>query len=105
MSAKQLRRALHIKERLDTLENELKRLVAAPWQRDRQAKRTMSAAARAKIAATQRARWAKRKRRLPATPAKKVRRKLSPQGRAKLAALAKARWAKLKAAGKKSLGS
>ncbi|MEA3187805.1 MAG: hypothetical protein QOD99_1635 [Chthoniobacter sp.] len=62
----------------------------------------MSAAARERIAAAQRARWAKLKGKgaakstAPATkPARKTRKKgnLTPEGRAKLAASMKARWA------------
>ena len=67
-------------------------------------KRGMSAAGRARIAAAQRARWAKQK----GTPAeksgtaarkpKKAKRNLSPEARAKIAAAQKRRWAKQKAA-------
>jgi len=65
---------------------------------------TMSAAARAKIAAAQRARWAKQK---GQTPAKKTssaakrasrRKPMSPAMRKKLSALMKARWAARKKA-------
>jgi hypothetical protein len=62
----------------------------------------LSAAARERIAAAQRARWAKLKaKKTPAAPAKpaKKKRTLSAAARAKLAALMKARWeAKKKAA-------
>ena len=75
-------------------------------------RKKMSKAARAKIAAAQKARWAKvkasrdlkkasrenKKRRL-----KKAKRKMSAAAKAKISAAAKARWAKAKAAGKKSL--
>ena len=68
----------------------------------------MSAAARAKIAAAQKARWAKVKgaKSLPTkltvkTPVKRG--KMSAAVKARLSAMAKARWAKAKAAGKKSL--
>jgi hypothetical protein len=59
-------------------------------------KRTMSPEAREKIAAAQRARWAKSKG--TASPAKAVKAPkqkggISPEGRAKLAAAMKARWA------------
>lgn len=67
----------------------------------------MSPAARAKIAAAQRARWAKVKRSPEATVAAKVAksptRKISAAGRASISAAAKARWAKVKAAGKNRL--
>jgi hypothetical protein len=67
-------------------------------------KRILSAAARAKIAAAQRARWARTKgTAAPAAaataPAKApVKRILSPAARRKIAAAQKARWAKYRAA-------
>ena len=63
LSAQQLRRAAAIKEQIQSLENELRRIfgsstkpvaVAAPKKR-----RKMSAAGRAKISAAAKARWAK----------------------------------------------
>jgi len=69
-------------------------------------KRTMSPEARARIAAAQRARWAKSKSVAKAPAAfstKKTAKKkgqLSPEGRAKIVAALKARWA-AKRAGKK----
>jgi hypothetical protein len=59
----------------------------------------MSASARARIAAAQKARWAKVKGNGGSGP----RRRMSSAARAKIAAAAKARWAKAKAAGRKSL--
>jgi len=64
----------------------------------------MSAAARAKIAAAQRARWARQKGTAVGT-AKKGRRKMSPAARAKIAAAARARWAKAKAANRRTLAT
>jgi hypothetical protein len=57
-------------------------------------KRTMSPAARARISAAQKARWAKTK----GTPAKVApgKRFMSPAARAKIAASQKARWARMK---------
>ena len=64
----------------------------------------MSAAGRARIAAAQKARWAKIRGTKPsAKPVKKAKRTMSAAARAKISALAKARWAKVKAAGKKRL--
>ncbi|KAF0181109.1 MAG: hypothetical protein FD161_415 [Limisphaerales bacterium] len=62
-------------------------------------RRTFSAATKAKMAAAQKARWAKRKGGTPAPAAapKKAKRKLSAAGRAAIVAAAKARWAKVKA--------
>jgi hypothetical protein len=65
----------------------------------RKGKRTMSPEAREKIAAAQRARWAKSKgtsaavAKAPAATSKKKKRKLSPEGRARIVAALKARWA------------
>jgi len=77
----------------------------------------MSAAAKARLSAMGKARWAKIKAgnkapakaapaaKAPATaksaPAKKVNPPMSAAAKARLSALAKARWAKIKAAGKK----
>ena len=72
-------------------------------------KRTMSASARAKISAAQKARWAKQKgksaSKKAAPPAKKAtaRKPMSPSARKKLSLLAKARWAATKKSGDKSL--
>lgn len=106
LSAEQLRRAAAIKDQIDTLENELGRILDGHSGKGRTAggRRTMSASARARIAAAQRARWAKYK---ANTAAKKARgggrRKMSAAARAKIAAAARARWAKAKAAGRKRL--
>ena len=106
LSAQQLRRAANIKDKIQSLENELGRILgssikpvaaAAPKKR-----RKMSAAGRAKIAAGQKARWAKAKgQKVKQSQPKK--RKMSAAARAKISAAAKARWAKAKAAGKKRL--
>jgi len=63
-------------------------------------KRTMSAAARRKIAQAQRARWAKaRKRSQPAKSqsSSSATLRLSPEGHKRIAAAARARWARAKA--------
>ncbi len=75
---------------------------AAPAQGTGSGKRSFSAATKAKMAAAQRARWAKVKG-PDAAPAKIVTRKFSAAARAKIGAAAKARWAKAKAAGQKTL--
>jgi hypothetical protein len=59
-------------------------------------KRTMSAAGRKRIAAAQRARWAKTKQ------AQKPKRTMSASARRKIAAAQRARWAKAKAQQKKA---
>jgi hypothetical protein len=72
-------------------------------------RRIMSASARAKISAAQKARWAKQKgksaSKKAAPPAKKAtaRKPMSPSARKKLSLLAKARWAAAKKSGAKSL--
>ena len=104
LSAQQLRRAASIKDQIDTLNSELSRLLATSDDRKAPAgSRTMSAAARRKIAAAQRARWAKVKGGKSEKPDQKPKRKMSAAGRKKIAAAAKARWARAKAAGRKSL--
>jgi hypothetical protein len=103
LSAQQLRRAASIKDQIDGLQTELDRLLGSSNGKIAPTgKRTMSASARARIAAAQKARWAKVKGKTE-KPAKSAKRKMSAAGRAKIAAAAKARWAKAKAAGKKSL--
>ncbi|MEY4198343.1 MAG: hypothetical protein RLZZ265_83 [Verrucomicrobiota bacterium] len=65
-------------------------------------RRVFSAATKAKMAASQRARWAaKLAGKAPASavaPKAKAKRKLSAEGRAKIIAATKARWAKVRAA-------
>jgi hypothetical protein len=65
LTPQQLRRAAAIKERLDGLNNELRRLLDGAMTNratTSRKKRTMSAAVKRKIAAAQKARWAKRRR-------------------------------------------
>jgi hypothetical protein len=64
LSVNQLKRALAVKQRIDSLSKELQRILgngsnSAPVAAKN--KRTMSAAARKRIAAAQKARWAKLK--------------------------------------------
>ena len=67
----------------------------------------MSPAARAKISAAQKARWAERKDKTGPAPASQSKaapkRTMNNAARARLSAIAKARWARTKAAGKKAL--
>lgn|SRR6266853_422211 len=119
----QLKQAIALAERIESLQAELASLfgggssaapaappasfaVAKPGRR--RVRRTMSPEARAKIAAAQRARWAKTKGvaaapAAPAAAAKPVpgkKRGLSPEGRARIVAALKARWAAKKKAAK-----
>jgi hypothetical protein len=102
LTATQLRRAADLKEKIDALNKEMASILGAPAPVSAKApkKRKMSRAGRAKIAAAQKARWAKVK---GTKPAKAKKRKMSAAAKAKISAAAKARWAKVKAAGKKSL--
>jgi hypothetical protein len=63
--------------------------------------RTMSVSARRRIAAAQRARWAKQKGTRTATVTARPKRRISAAGIARIRAAAKARWAKVRAAAKK----
>jgi hypothetical protein len=108
LSSKQLRRAADLKDKIQSLENELGRILGASIKPVAavapKKKRKMSAVGRAKIAAAARARWAKVKgRKSAAKPVKKARRKMSAAARAKISAAARARWKKAKAQGKNSL--
>jgi hypothetical protein len=106
LSVSQLRKAATLKEKIQLLENELGRILGSPAKiaiaLATKKKGTMSAAARAKISAAAKARWAKVKK-VAVKPAPKVKGGMSAAGRAKISAAAKARWAKAKAAGRKSL--
>jgi hypothetical protein len=63
LSAQQLRRAAAIKEQIQSLENELNRIFGSPTKIATapapKKRRKMSAAARAKISAAAKARWAR----------------------------------------------
>ncbi len=107
LTINQLKRAAAIKEQIETLNKKLRSILgtsaksgAAPKR-----KRTMSASVKKKIAAAQKARWAKVQSVKPATrsvkPAAKAKKKtMSPAAKAKLSAKLKAYWA-AKKAGKK----
>ncbi len=100
LSTAKLKRIISLKQQIEKLSAKLETLAggsSAPVGRPPKKKWTMSASARAKIAAAQRARWAKAKG--AAKPAKK-KRTMSAAARAKIAAAAKARWAKVRAAKK-----
>jgi hypothetical protein len=100
----QLRKAADIQEKIQALQEELSQLLGAsgpsePAATEAPRQRKFSAAARAKMRAAQKARWAKIKGTAqsakPAPAPKK--RKMSAAGRAAISAAAKARWAKLRA--------
>lgn len=104
-----LEKALDLRKQIATLQQKLSDLfssgvqgdaVAKPGRKGRRGRRAMSPEARARIAAAQRARWAKQKGTSAATPKlatkAKGRRTMSPEARARIAAAARARWAKVK---------
>ncbi len=112
ISVGQLKRAVVVREQIEKLEAELVAILGegqsgapAVTANGHTGRRKMSAAARAKIGAAQRARWAKQKKNAPAGAPKAGRRKMSPAARAKIAAAARARWAKAKAANRKTLAN
>src|ERR1044071_3457479 len=100
LTTTQLKRAIGIKDKIAKLEGQLASILGSTSNSapQKQTRRPMSAASRAKIAAAQKARWAKAKGKSSAkAPAKK--RTMSVAAKAKIGAAAKARWAKIKAAG------
>ncbi len=109
LSVQQLKQALIIKEKIEVLANQLNNIWKAPNAASEPPapgrRRTMSAAARARIAAAQRARWARVRGTTMAAvrPAVTAVRMISAAGRARLAEAARKRWAKAKRMGKTSL--
>jgi len=106
LTPEQLKRAASIKEQIDGLNKQLRGIFGAPAT-SRAAptrNRTMSASVKQKIAATQKARWAKVRSSRPATVSAKPAAKktaISTATRAKLSAKLKAYWAAKKNSGKK----
>jgi hypothetical protein len=106
VTPQQLRRAASIKEQIDGLNKQLRGILGAPaTSRASPARnRTMSASVKKKIAATQKARWAKVRASKRATASAKPAPKktvISTATRAKLSAKLKAYWAAKKKTGKK----
>ena len=117
-SLEQLKEIVTIKEQITGLEQKLAKLLGEKTSPEvstnataKKGRKKMSAAAKAKIGAAAKARWAKIKGTAPAQaqsvapkvvaaakPAKKAKRKLSPEGRAKIVAALKKRWAAKKKA-------
>jgi hypothetical protein len=102
LSVQQLRKAVTLKEKIQSLEKELGRLLGSSTTPAAQAaprkKFKMSKAARARISAGAKARWAKLKGSKPsAKPARKARGKMSAAAKAKLSAKMKMIWAGRKA--------
>jgi hypothetical protein len=108
LNAQQLRLASEIKQKIEALEVELAKILA-PVQPMAgptipRPKKRMSAAARAKIGAAQKARWAERRKKVVAAPQApaSAKRQISAAGLAKIVAANKARWAKVRAQKKSS---
>src|SRR5687768_13482055 len=105
-----LEEALAIRKQIATLQDKLGSLFGggtpASAARGKSGKRTMSAAARARIAAAQRARWAKAQQKgatggavgetTPSGSKRRKRRTMSAEGRERIAAAQRARWSKQK---------
>jgi hypothetical protein len=113
LSPAQLRKAADLQETISSLQTQLAVLLGGeakaiqPATKPVKKKGGMSAAGRAKVAAAQKARWAKIKAakakptaKVAIKPVKKARKQMSAEAKAKIAAAAKARWAKIKAAKK-----
>src|SRR4051812_5828192 len=102
LSAEELHRAGAIKEQIQRLERELQSIfgVSSGVGISKPAKRGgMSAAARAKISAAAKARWAKQKGETAVAKPIKKKRTMSAAAKKKISDSAKARWKKAKAAG------
>jgi hypothetical protein len=113
LTTSQLHRIIAIKEQIETLQSQIDSIAAdggeipipSTEEAPKKRRRRRSAAVRARMAAAQKARWAKIKGTgaKPSKPAKKGKRRLSAAHRAKIAAAARARWKKAKAEGKRTL--
>jgi hypothetical protein len=105
LTVNQLKRAAAIKEQIEALNRELRSILSGSAKSGPAPKKmpTMSDAVKKKIAASQKARWAKLRGSKPATPVKTApakKQSMSPADRAKMSAKLKAYWA-AKRAGKK----
>ena len=106
LSVQTLRQAADLKEKIESLHKQLAGILgstakpASTPAAKLPKKKGMSAAGRARVAAAQKARWAKIKAGKPAPTAKK-KFTMSAVAKAKISAAAKARWAAVRAAKKK----
>jgi hypothetical protein len=107
LSSRQLQRALELKQRIEQLQAELESTVAGGTSAPAapSGKRQLSAAARERIAAAQRERWARSRPKAASTRAARSagKRRMTPAQRAKIAEAARRRWAAAKAAGRSRL--
>ena len=99
LTSAQLKRAANLKDKIEALNRQLEIILGASASAAAKPGRKggMSAAGRAKVAAAQKARWARVK---AGKPAAKKKFTMSAAAKAKISAAAKARWAKIKAAKK-----
>ncbi|HWY78458.1 MAG TPA: hypothetical protein VN281_22785 [Verrucomicrobiae bacterium] len=96
VSVKQLKRVIVIRQRMEKLEGQLTDILGSSGANGQTGRRTMSAAARAKISAAQKLRWAKR--------GKGGRRGgMSAEGRRRLSLALKRRWKLAKASKRNAL--
>jgi hypothetical protein len=109
LSATQLNRAAALKDRIETLSQQLSELLGASVSDEaaapatKRGRKKISAAGIARIKAAQKKRWAKVHAAKSAESAVKPvvqKRKMSAEGRAKIIAAVKARWARVKKAKK-----
>ena len=108
LSVRQLKQAIAIREQIESLEKELSQLLGAsdissPSPAAKSGRRYVSAAGRARMAAAQKARWAKFHGNGSTPSIARPKRKMSAAGRARIAAAAKERWRVAKAAGRTRL--
>lgn len=106
LTVAQLKRAISLREKIESLQSEFDRLTGGAGSTTpapKTGKRKMSAAGRARIVAAQKARWAVIRGKKAKQPKVKAKRKMSAAGRAAISAAAKARWAKVKSEGKTQL--
>ena len=107
LSIEDLKRAVEIREEIDSLRAQLNKILGGeiPLPKAPKGKRgrKVSAAGRARMAAAQKARWAKVHGAAVVAAPVKAKRKMSAAGRAAISAAAKARWRKAKAAGRRTL--
>ena len=102
LTPEQLKRAASIKQQINDLSNQLRKIfgVQAKSEAVAGSNRTLSASAKGKIAAAQKARWAKVRGAKLTVQAATKKKTMSPAAKAKLSAKLKAYWA-AKRAGKK----
>src|ERR1044071_6563068 len=103
LTPRQFRQAAEIKERIDSLQAQLLRLLGQTdgVRPGSEARKPVSATARARIAAAARARWARARANSPSGAVRG--RKMSAAAKARLAAIARERWRRAKAQGKNAL--